>query len=319
MSSDSTIVAAKQEYTIQLCDLLIPLLKDGFNSIWIKCKNNKSALKSFQEKLCYVPKWNQDIINNEYSRVIKNTDCKWLDKLIEAVFLSYVKVLSTIRIGKVKNINITIPDTKNFIHKCYIEAARRLWQDPHTIDDREESLSYSEIKRNSKRLNICLSESIEKTISKLIPIESILESYLNDIDTDSENSDLDPIPELSDEESDKENSQEKTNDFEDDESNKDNVYTNIKLNLNDTDTDIDKDNVKPVYDTDIFMKEPEYQKISEDLPELEVAEGNDISDLSMVDNNNNIKNIVIEQPYTPETSEKKLEEEQPFFSDSDDE
>lgn len=179
-----SLVAAKQEYTQQLCDLLCPSLFEGFKSIWKTCKVSDSTknLKSFQEKLISVPLWNQNIIDNEYLRICKKEDTKLLlDKLIEAVFLSNVKVLSTIRLGKIKPINITIPETKKFLHQCYIESARKLWQDPHLIDDRAKMLTYSEIKRNEKRMMLNLSESVEKTVSKLIPIQNILEVYLTEM------------------------------------------------------------------------------------------------------------------------------------------
>ena len=178
-----TLVAAKQEYTQQLCDLLCPCLYAGFKSVWKTCKthDNKKKLKSFQEKLMSVPIWNQNVIDNEFNRICKKEETRvLLEKLIEAVFLSNVKVLSTIRIGKAKPINISVPETKKFIHQCYIECARKLWQDPHIIDDRENMLSYSEMKRNEKRLLISIAESIEKTVSRMIPIQSILENYLND-------------------------------------------------------------------------------------------------------------------------------------------
>ena len=172
------LTEAKKELTQQLCDLLSPQVYKGIGSIWQSEKN----LKKFQEKLALVPKWNSDIIEEEYNRICKKTETKdLLDKLIEATFLANIKVLSSVRMGKTKNINITIPDSKKFIHHCYIEAARKLWSDPHLLDDRKAYVSEQEIKRNNKRLILLIQDSIEKTVSRLIPIQSILENYLTDI------------------------------------------------------------------------------------------------------------------------------------------
>ena len=289
-----TLVAAKKEYTTQLCDILSPLLYMGFKSIWKNCKDTgKASLKSFQEKLTSVPIWNQDIIDNEYNRIVKETDCQWLDKLIEAVFLSNVKVLSTVRIGKAKTINIVVPETKRFIHQCYIEGARRLWQDPYLIDDRPNSLTYAELKRNEKRMTLTLADSIEKTISKLIPIQNILESYLNDID--------DEVDEV------------------DDEVNDNNVFNNEmdnKVNEVDenylSDNEISKDNVSvedPV--EDLFNTEPptEEPKTDQEI-NLNVTEGNNIEDTTQNFNFENGKNITI--------NSSQVQEESPFFSDDSD-
>jgi len=188
----SAIVNAKIEFTSNLTTLLSPLIYEGFVTIWENCKNETLALKKFQDQICLIPKWNQDILDLEYSRIVNKTENQYIDKLIEAVFLSNVKVLSSIRIGKTKTVNVPVPNTKNFIHKCYIESARKLWQDPHLIDDRE-SLSHVEIKKNIKRLNTMIVMCIENTIRDMIPISTILESYLNDIESDEEN-DPEPFP-----------------------------------------------------------------------------------------------------------------------------
>jgi len=253
-----SLVAAKQEYTTQLCNILTPLIYRGFKSIWKHCRSNgKNSLKSFQEKLTSVPIWNQDVIDNEYSRIVKETDCNWLDKLIEAVFLSNVKVLSTIRIGKVKTIDITVPETKKFVHHCYIEAARRLWQDPYLIDDREDNLTYTELKRNEKRMSVALDDAIEKTISNLIPIQNILESYLNDI----EEAELEIEPEPFEDEQ----PEPEPDTYEDNDENnhhiqeKNVVYSPPTEDLqNQHNENQEYEENQEVENSDVFMKEPEF-------------------------------------------------------------
>ncbi|RPJ71202.1 MAG: hypothetical protein EHM20_14810 [Alphaproteobacteria bacterium] len=183
----TSIVEAKKHYTQQLIDMLTNYIYQGLKSIMEKCKDEKKVLKTFQEKLCSIPKWNQDIIDNEYIRITQEIEPEFIDNLIEAVFISNVKVLSTIRAGKNKPINIQIPESKIFIHKCYIECARYFFQDPHLIDDRETHLSRSEIARNIKRANLAINICIEKTIRDLIPIQKILENYLDDLNCDDDN------------------------------------------------------------------------------------------------------------------------------------
>lgn len=177
---EHSIVEARKMYTQQLCELLAPLLYQGLKSIFDTCKTERKVLKTFQEKLCSIIKWNQVVIDNEFKRIVADSDPAFLDKLIEAVFISNVKVLSVVRVKKSGSINIKVPDTKNFIHKCYIECARYFYRDPTLIDDRESNLSFSEIQRNIKRSDHAIEACVEKTIRDLVPIQEILENYLTE-------------------------------------------------------------------------------------------------------------------------------------------
>ena len=175
------IVEAKKVYTQQLVELLTPYLYEGFKLIFDHSKNEKkNVLIKFQEKCADIHLWNQEIINKEYNRIIKKMDNKDLiDKLLEAVFISNVKVLSSVAFIPTKSINIKIPETKNFIHKCYINCARYFYQDPYVMDDRQTSNSHSEILRNFTRSTIIIGDAIEKTVRDCIPIQDILDNYLN--------------------------------------------------------------------------------------------------------------------------------------------
>lgn len=168
---NSIVVEAKHQYTIQLIDTLSPFIYQGFKNLFMSCKNSPGALKKFQEKLCNVTKWNQDIIDNEYDRIVRTSKCEWIDKLIEVIFICNVKILTTISDGK-KTFNIKIPEIKNFIHKCYIETARNLYIDPRIIDDSVDN-------NNLKKCLDVISKSIEKTIYNLIPQQEIIEKCLS--------------------------------------------------------------------------------------------------------------------------------------------
>lgn len=325
-----SLVAAKQEYTTQLCNILTPLIYKGFKSIWKNCRSNgKNSLKSFQEKLTSVPIWNQDVIDNEYSRIVKETDCNWLDKLIEAVFLSNVKVLSTIRIGKVKTIDITVPETKKFIHHCYIESARRLWQDPYLIDDREDNLTYTELKRNEKRMNVALAEAIEKTISNLIPIQNILESYLNDI----EEAELEIEPEpFEDEEPGPDPEPDTYEENNDHIQEKNVIYSPTTEDLQNQEYQADEQH-QEVENSDVFMKEPEFTENDNNNNNYNDNDNNH-NDNNHITNNGDINlNVTggnnVEQAsnnfFADELQSRDVkisgsgEQDTPFFSDSDEE
>jgi hypothetical protein len=182
------LVAAKTEYTEQLEDILIPHIHEGIKKIWSFSKKEKEPLKFFQKELCKVHLWNQEYINNIYLKLVSenNISKEYIDKIIEAVFLSNIKILSVIKLNdKKKTINVSVPDTKHFIHKSYIETARKFYVDPYMIDDRA-FLTKKEIQINVNRSLTAIKESIEKTIRNMMPMEDILEKYLQ-VDLEEEN------------------------------------------------------------------------------------------------------------------------------------
>ena len=81
----SLLVDAKKEYTQELISILTPHIYDGIESIYNDSKTNSQhqyKLKVFQLLLKEIPKWNQDIIDNETERILKMTNCDYIDKLI---------------------------------------------------------------------------------------------------------------------------------------------------------------------------------------------------------------------------------------------
>lgn len=174
--NNNIIIEAKNQYTLQLVDTLAPYIFSGLKSIYMKC----SSLKKFQQELTNIPKWNRLIIENEYDRVVKYSKCDWLDKLIESVFVCNVKILTAINADSDSVFQIKVPDTKDFLHACYVESARNLFVEPYLITDDE----------HNKNMKVCIEtigKSIEKTIHHFIPKQEIIEQCLNAYKNENEN------------------------------------------------------------------------------------------------------------------------------------
>ena len=185
-NSSSIFTQAKIEYTQQLIDVLTPNMFDGVKSIYEESKiffstqTNQSVLSIFRTFLEKVPEWNNALVETETERIIKESQCDWLDDLVTAVFISHTKILTSI--GPNMNntrINLTIPKTINFIHKCYINLARELWKNPYLFD---ENINGTDFQRNMRTIEIIIKESIENTIRKLLPFKEILKEHLNTFD-----------------------------------------------------------------------------------------------------------------------------------------
>ena len=188
----AVLVDAKLEYTKQLTTIIIPFIFEGIKSIYTstismcRINNDKSVLMRFQEQLSQIPRWNQDIIEEEYKRIINSSQCDWLDDLVTAVFLSHTKILTAIKSGKKQNkINLKIPKIDHFIHKCYIESAREFWKNPYIFSNK---VSQSEYQRNISDGHRIIGNCIEETIRKLLPVKNILKEYLGPSYEDDNNS-----------------------------------------------------------------------------------------------------------------------------------
>ena len=170
---------AKIEYTKQLIDVLKLPLYEGLQKIYNDSKHifadgyEDELPNIFRKSIENVPKWNTDIIDNEVNRIIRVSNCDWLDDLITAVFISHTKILASLG-NNSKRVNLTIPKTSNFIHKCYINSAREMWKNPYLFD---EGVSSSEYQKNIKYIEDLIKESIEHTVRKALPVKEILRDH----------------------------------------------------------------------------------------------------------------------------------------------
>ena len=153
---------AKIEYTKQLIDVLKLPIYEGLQKIYGDSKRifadgyEDELPNIFRKQIENVPKWNSDFIENEVDRIIRVSNCDWLDDLITAVFISHTKILASLG-NNSKRVNLTIPKTSNFIHKCYINSAREMWKNPYLFD---EGVSTSEYQKNIKYIEDSIKESI---------------------------------------------------------------------------------------------------------------------------------------------------------------
>ena len=177
------ITDAKNEYTKQLQNILIPRLYEGIDSLYNESNENNvetEVLSYFQTSLRDVPKWNQDIIEHETSRIVEVSDCEWLDNLITAVFISNTKILAAVKIKTDdEKIDISVPRLPHFIHRCYIEVAREIYKNPYLYD--KSITDIKEKQRNIRDALLIIGECISNAVRSLLPIKTLLNKYLGSI------------------------------------------------------------------------------------------------------------------------------------------
>ena len=166
----------KNEYTNYLLNLLAPLLYDGINSIYseaLEICNNEDVLKIFQSLLKSIPKWSQEILENEVHRIKIISKCTFFDNLIIAVIKSNIVILLNEKKINPELYNVNI---NKFIHNCYISTASELYRSPDLFHHVNRTI---DIKRNQRETINIIKDAIRNAIRKTIPINMILEKYLN--------------------------------------------------------------------------------------------------------------------------------------------
>jgi len=114
--------------------------------------------------------------------------CAWFNDLLAAVFVSCVKILSSVRLGKDnKKISLKLPTNETFIQTCYNNVAKELYKDPYVFSE-----SQNEYERDEK-LYERFSIAIEASVRELIPVQQILQTYMSQ-----ENKDIDLGGEMED-------------------------------------------------------------------------------------------------------------------------
>lgn len=183
--SVSSLTESKNEWCARLVNTLTPAIIAGIKSIYEEayklCRENEEEdkyLMTFQTFLSRVPKWNSTIIENETKRIIEVSSCSYLEDLITCVHVIQLKALTCIRVGQQqKKIDINIPSLSHFIHKVYVNVARKVYTNVYLF---EKGIAPLQIQKHNRELEIIIRECIMNTIRDTMPVEEILKAYMSE-------------------------------------------------------------------------------------------------------------------------------------------
>ena len=183
--SVSSLQESRNEWCVRLINILTPLVKEGFKSIFDEsyklCEENDETekyLMTFQNFLARIPKWNTTIVEEETNRIIEKSNCGYLNDLISCVHIIQLKSLTCMRVGnKQKKIDINVPSLTDFIHKVYINTARKLYTNIYLF---EKNITPLQIQKHNRELETIIREQILNSIRDNIPVENILKVYLDE-------------------------------------------------------------------------------------------------------------------------------------------
>ena len=181
----SNLHESRNEWCARLVSIMTPLVIEGirsiFNESWKLCLENDEAnkyLMTFQNLLARIPKWNSVIVEEERKRILERSGCNYLEDLITCVHIIQLKVLTCIRVGnKQKKIDISIPKLDHFIHKVYINVARKAYTNVYLF---ETHITPLQMQKNNRELETIVQECILNAIRESIPTEAIIRAYMDE-------------------------------------------------------------------------------------------------------------------------------------------
>ena len=181
----ATLHESRNEWASRLINMLTPIIIEGYKSIFEEavdlCNRNvepEKYLMTFQNFISNIPQWNQTLIETERKRITEKSGCNYLEELITCVHVIQLKILTAMRVGqKQKKIDISIPKLDDFIHKCYINTARKIYKNVYLF---EKNIAPLQIQKHNRELDLIVQECIFNTIRENMPIESILKAYMDE-------------------------------------------------------------------------------------------------------------------------------------------
>jgi len=181
----SSITESKNEWCARFTNILTPCIIEGIKSIFMEAdklcsdtEEDEKYLMTFQNLLNNIPKWSSLIIETERERIINSSGCNYLEDLLTCIHITQLKALTISRVGiKQKKIDLQIPNLDTFIHKAYINIARKIYINVYLF---QKDIFPLEIQKNNRELELIIKEAILNTVRDNIPIDNLLKQYLDE-------------------------------------------------------------------------------------------------------------------------------------------
>jgi hypothetical protein len=181
---------AKEHLREHLVGLLVSPVADGFWSIHDSakelCERNgqpDQILRTFQNMLTRIPEWSDNTLSTEVERILKVTNCKYMDDLLMGVFIAYMKSFASLHYrGSQSELKIEFerPSFAKFIHELYKHSARKMWQMAYYF--KTVGVSSEQQARNRQDIEKIVTECMEQVIRSFLPWEAIAKKYFSEDD-----------------------------------------------------------------------------------------------------------------------------------------
>ena len=163
------LLDAKTEYVGQLTDVIAPFVLGRLRQMWdaTRALAGVRRVREFQRLLREIPTWNANTIASHAAEIVNRTP--YLPDLIAAVFVSYTKILSSIKLSATgaPSVRLRLPDSDALLHQVYVHTARDLYDNPAVIASPAAAPKVAVVRA-----------AIETAVRQMLPIGDILRAYL---------------------------------------------------------------------------------------------------------------------------------------------
>ena len=168
------LIDAKREYVGQLTDILAPYVLGRMRAMWdATATARRDRVQVFQRMLRDIPAWNAQTVASHTNEV--SNRYPYLGDLIAAVFVSYTKILSSIKLSATAApVRLKLPENDAVVHQVYVHTAKEIYAVPSLITSPDAAARVAIVRA-----------AIETAVRAMLPIGEILRAYLGGaVDTD---------------------------------------------------------------------------------------------------------------------------------------
>ena len=165
------LIDTRNEYIEHIQDILSVAISKRIYAIYTEMMEEKKGLKGFQNELYSIRKWNNNIVSDEYKKIVKYNKCKYLSNLIKIIIITTIKIKIYEYREQFDNIKIKIPNAEDFVHKCYINAASFSWKNAYLYN--RNNIKDAEYQNNLNLIEENIRAIIKKTFRDFVPFDEI--------------------------------------------------------------------------------------------------------------------------------------------------
>lgn len=183
----SEVQFAKKHIRNRFSLMVLPHISDGIWSVYENaktiCEKNKQidqTLKTFQNLLTYIPKWDEARLNAEVERIQLASGCSYLEELLTATLITYLRAFAAVQYSSNQDIEVEFerPPLPRFVHELYKECARQCWT--HAYLFKTYSTTMEQQARNRKEIDHMLDSAMDTTLDSFLPWKSIVDKYFKE-------------------------------------------------------------------------------------------------------------------------------------------
>lgn len=161
----SVILEARKEVQGHANVFLVTPILAIFDEVFDRSMAVDGRITTFQRALKEIPHWTTHIVAQCCDRIQKS--CDFLPQLITALFLSHIKILSSIKITKISHIRVKVPKREKFLHAVLIETAKAMYEDPLVFR-----------RKDHERKRGIVMHAIDTVVRRFLPLKDVLDAYL---------------------------------------------------------------------------------------------------------------------------------------------